>query len=92
MPGDWRDYIRAVARDGQGGIVLTGRLGTGKSTAQVYTERIRAGSRNWTCLWPEVPTTDYHGDAITVSGVNVFVAGTIPAADYPGSVLLGFVR
>ncbi len=91
MPGAWRDRIAAIARDGQGGVILTGRVGTGESTAQVYTERIRAGGTNWTCLWPAAPATDYQGEKIAVSGMNVYVAGTFEAGGYPGGVLLGHI-
>lgn len=91
MPGAWRDNIAAIAGDGQGGVILTGRVGTGESTAQVYTERIRAGGTNWTCLWPAAPTTAYQGEKVAVGGMNVYVAGTFEAGGYLGGVLLGHI-
>lgn len=68
------EEITAMAKDGQGGVYLTGPWGTATGT-QVYTRRLRVGGAEWGCYWPDAPTGDHEPVAIAVAGVNAYVVG-----------------
>jgi hypothetical protein len=75
-----------MAKDGQGGVYLTGTLRTDVGTV-ICTERICVGGTNWRSEWPGgsvllgsdseqlATTTDYRYAAIATNGVNAYVVG-----------------
>ncbi|MBN2205333.1 MAG: hypothetical protein JW767_09960, partial [Thermoleophilia bacterium] len=77
---DWNDQLTALARDGQGGVYLTGTYGTA-SGPQVFTQHLCAGGTDWYCLWPSVPSVGHEPMAIAVNGVNAYVVGSNGAGD-----------
>lgn len=72
---DWRDAIISLAKDSQGGVYLTGTLGTGATSSQIWTMRIREGGTSWVSTWPASPATSHESTATAVYGVNAYVAG-----------------
>jgi hypothetical protein len=74
MTDAWSEQITAIAKDAQGGIYLTGTMGTATGT-QIMTVRECLGGAKWECSWPAAPTGDFWADAIAVYGVNAYIAG-----------------
>jgi hypothetical protein len=74
-PGEGEERITAMAKDGQGGVYLTGTLRTDVGTV-ICTERIRVGGTNWRSEWPALAATaDYRWAAIATNGVNAYIVG-----------------
>jgi len=69
------DGITDMAKDGQGGVLLTGTA-SDSSGVQVLTERISIGGTSWRCLWPESPASDYEPMAVFTNGVNAYIVGS----------------
>jgi len=72
--GEWDDEITALAKDGQGGVYLTGTTGT-ETGAMIATQRICAGGTDWRSEWPGAPTAGYEPTAIVTKGVNAYIVG-----------------
>jgi hypothetical protein len=90
--GAWDERITDLAKDGQGGVYITGTYATGASTSQIYTQRVRAGGTTWGSRWPTTPIWMDVPSAIAVSGVNAYVVGrhSMSLTDYD-QVLLAYV-
>ncbi|HSL95804.1 MAG TPA: hypothetical protein VLA35_07815, partial [Thermoleophilia bacterium] len=82
---DTGDGITHMAKDGQGGVLLTGTA-SDSTGVQVLTERISIGGTNWRCIWPESPASDYEPMAVFTNGVNAYIVG-----DSVQSFVLGHV-
>jgi len=72
--GEWSEEITALAKDGQGGVYLTGTMGTEAGT-MIATQRVCAGGTEWRSEWPSAPGTHYEATAIATRGVNAFIVG-----------------
>lgn len=68
------DGITHMAKDGQGGVLLTGTA-SDSTGVQVLTERISIGGTSWRCIWPEAPASDYEPTAVFTNGVNAYIVG-----------------
>jgi hypothetical protein len=90
--GSWSEWITDLAKDGQGGVYVTGTYATSATASQIYTQRIRAGGAQWGSRWPVAPGFKDVPAAIAVNGVNAYVVGThyVAATDYDQAVL-GYV-
>jgi hypothetical protein len=86
---DYAERISAMAKDSQGGIYLTGTMGTATGS-QIMTQRQCLGGSYWQCYWPATPTGNYSADAIAVYGVNAYIAGYESYSGYD-EVVLGHV-
>ena len=85
----YNEQISAMAKDSQGGVYLTGTMGTATGT-QIATERDCQGGAAWYCYWPVAPTASYTADAIAVYGVNAYIAGYESTGGFD-EVVLGHV-
>jgi len=90
--GAWSEWITDLAKDGQGGVYITGTYATSSTASQIYTQRVRAGGTTWGSRWPTTPTSRDVPAAIAVKGVNAYVVGRHynTTTDYD-QVLLGYV-
>ncbi|MBN2204936.1 MAG: hypothetical protein JW767_07935, partial [Thermoleophilia bacterium] len=90
--GSWSEWITDLAKDGQGGVYVTGTYATSATASQIYTQRVRAGGTAWGSRWPAAPGFKDEPAAIAVSGVNAYVVGRhyVTATDYD-QALLGYV-
>ncbi|HSL94904.1 MAG TPA: hypothetical protein VLA35_03145 [Thermoleophilia bacterium] len=73
--GSWSEWITDFAKDGQGGVYITGTYATSSTASQIYTQRVRAGGTTWGSRWPTTPTSRDEPAAIAVNGVNAYVVG-----------------
>ena len=90
--GAGNELITDLAKDGQGGIYITGTWAASPTTSQIYTQRVCVNGANWRSMWPVAPTAKDEPRAIAVNGVNAYVVGVHynSASDYD-QVALGYV-
>jgi hypothetical protein len=92
------EAITRIAKDGQGGVYLTGPKETDVGPT-IFTERVCAGGTNWRSDWPDIfvlrasdteqlSQAPYYPTAIATRGVNAYIVGS----SMDGStVVLGYV-
>lgn len=87
--GNRSEWITDLAKDGQGGVYITGTYATSSTASQIQTQRFCVGGTTWSSRWPAAPTLKDEPAAIAVSGVNAYVVGKhyFTASDYDQAVL-----
>jgi hypothetical protein len=96
--GEGHEQITHMAKDGQGGVYLTGDV-TSDFGITIFTERIRAGGTNWRSDWPgmfvlrgsdaeQLSQPLFSPAAIATKGVNAYIVGT---SQDGSTVVLGYV-
>jgi len=87
---EWAEYVVALAKDTQGGIYLTGTMGTATGI-QIFTQRMSNGTgTGWYSGWPGTPTGNHEPAAIATYGVNAYVAGFESYSGFD-EIVLGYV-